>query len=1105
MAIAMQYGNGRNGLLNVGMSMTLLWTNVDDESAFAAQTLSLNIGGYDAVLIKFKLAANVSTYANTIGFVGERTTLYSSNASTTSYTYKRYATVTTSDITFSTGYRGATAGTSYAIPCEVYGIKRGGSSGGSSSSGSGGGGGGAGTLTQITFDGTVYTDDGSGNVTLSESDPVFVASDAYSITSTDITNWNNKSTFSGSYNDLTDTPSLSTVATSGDYADLSNTPTKLSDFTDDLGSSPIHTHSQYLTSYTETDPVFTASVAHSITSTDVTNWNAKQDAVSAGNGIDITTNVISNTQGIEYIVGTQAAATNAWTGVSKDSSLKTGKIIAYYLPYAGTSSAATLQLTMADGTTTAAIALRRQASSTVTTHFAAGNVIVLIYDGTYWKVSGYYYSDSNTVPTGYCTTAASTAAKSATCTYGYRDDATYFPCLFRYANTANNATLAIGTYATTALPIYVNGARTSSSNTFGAGVILFLYYNNAYYCYNDGRLPIVVNGSVTSVQDQFALYTPTASLATVATSGDYSDLSNTPVLATVATSGSYSDLSNTPSLATVATSGDYSDLSNTPVLATVATSGNYNDLSNKPTIPTVPTSVSAFINDAGYLTSYTETDPVFSASAAAGITSSDISDWNAKVDSLSDLGITATATELNYTDGVTSNIQDQLDAMASAVSFTATGAIASFVDGEGDKAFVDLVANIEPKQDLTYGDPYPAGGGANLLDPSTLTSYGTGYGLTSSISGDVITLSGTYTGSNTSASFRTLVVPTHENWSFKAFEITTTGTVNKLRWNNNSSTSIVVDMQNLTPNAQYSIKFKLVAYEAGTTAPGSYVPYENICPITGWTGVNVYHESAYDPTADPAIFLSWQTEAGTVYGGAIDVTTGLLTVDRQYIQLDGNSTIYYISSGASSASELFPYWAYFRIEASPANDYTKWRFSHGKVGNVSTPNIFRTYMYNSAGVGVVIGTESLCNTEALIQSFLQAQYNNGTPLQIVYGLATPVTYQLTPQDAFTLLGTNNVWADTGDVTVRYFDVASDYFVDKSAYKSGQLLQNKNLAYVESSARASRAYSVNNYFINANGVLCRITASVSSGGTLIQGTNYIIVTGGLANDLYSLLS
>ena len=33
-------------------------------------------------------------------------------------------------------------------------------------------------------------------------------------------------------------------------------------------------------------------------------------------------------------------------------------------------------------------------------------------------------------------------------------------------------------------------------------------------------------------------------------------------------------------------------------------SGNYNDLTNKPTIQTVPTNVSAFINDAGYLTEH---------------------------------------------------------------------------------------------------------------------------------------------------------------------------------------------------------------------------------------------------------------------------------------------------------------------------------------------------------------------------------------------------------------------------------------------------------------------------------------------------------------------
>lgn len=56
-------------------------------------------------------------------------------------------------------------------------------------------------------------------------------------------------------------------------------------------------------------------------------------------------------------------------------------------------------------------------------------------------------------------------------------------------------------------------------------------------------------------------------------------------------------------------SGDYDDLTNKPELF----SGDYNDLTNKPTIPTVPTDVSAFNNDAGYITGYTETDPTVPA------------------------------------------------------------------------------------------------------------------------------------------------------------------------------------------------------------------------------------------------------------------------------------------------------------------------------------------------------------------------------------------------------------------------------------------------------------------------------------------------------------
>lgn len=71
-----------------------------------------------------------------------------------------------------------------------------------------------------------------------ETDPLFLASAAYSIVAADISNWNAKSDFSGDYDDLSNKPTLSTVATSGNYADLNNkptVPTKTSQLQNDSG------------------------------------------------------------------------------------------------------------------------------------------------------------------------------------------------------------------------------------------------------------------------------------------------------------------------------------------------------------------------------------------------------------------------------------------------------------------------------------------------------------------------------------------------------------------------------------------------------------------------------------------------------------------------------------------------------------------------------------------------------------------------------------------------------------------------------------------------------------------------------------------------------
>lgn len=94
-------------------------------------------------------------------------------------------------------------------------------------------------------------------------------------------------------------------------------------------------------------------------------------------------------QSVEYIIGTQTAATGNWAGKSSTlTELKDGTQIRYWLPYAGSGNA-TLNLTLKNGTATGAIPVYRQggsASSTgvvtanrVTTHFPAGTSISMVY------------------------------------------------------------------------------------------------------------------------------------------------------------------------------------------------------------------------------------------------------------------------------------------------------------------------------------------------------------------------------------------------------------------------------------------------------------------------------------------------------------------------------------------------------------------------------------------------------------------------------------------------------------------------------------------------------------------------------------------------------
>ena len=84
-----------------------------------------------------------------------------------------------------------------------------------------------------------------------------------------------------------------------------------------------------------------------------------------------------------------------------------------------------------------------------------------------------------------------------------------------------------------------------------------------------------VTGATQLITVPYAFYATTAGTSF---NGDYNDLTNKPKLF----DSLWSSIKGKPSFATVATTGNYTDLINKPVFSTVATTGSYTDLLNKP-------------------------------------------------------------------------------------------------------------------------------------------------------------------------------------------------------------------------------------------------------------------------------------------------------------------------------------------------------------------------------------------------------------------------------------------------------------------------------------------------------------------------------------------
>lgn len=164
--------------------------------------------------------------------------------------------------------------------------------------------------------------------------------------------------------------------------------------------------------------------------------------------------------------------------------------------------------------------------------------------------------------------------------------------------------------------------------------------------------------------------------------------------------------------------------------------------------------------------------------------------------------------------------------------------------------------------------------------------------------------------------------------------------------------------------------------------------------------------TAYEPFTGSTISVTISTPPGTVYGGTLDVVSGVLTVDKAGVDMGTSDQITYSYNATLAASGTFPFTVNGRknteavmCSAYKVNSPGSWNVENGEIAWVSGNNNLR-----------IRNTE--CSTVAQLQTAL-------TGVQLIYTLATPLAYQLTPQEASTLVGQNNVWSDVGDVAVTY--------------------------------------------------------------------------------------
>lgn len=410
-----------------------------------------------------------------------------------------------------------------------------------------------------------------------------------------------------------------------------------------------------------------------------------------------------------------------------------------------------------------------------------------------------------------------------------------------------------------------------------------------------------------------------------------------------------------------------------------------------------------------------------------------------------------------------------------------TGSIVSFEASAANIPLKELIVNIEPVQEGS-GDPSPDNirpisgwtgakieqTGKNLLPPR---SYGdglvSGIDVTTLDGGNGVHLEGTATGNPTQVNYCLYELPagTYAVFGFiSEFPNDVTIRIGKQTIGGTliKKVSATDNTFSLTEPTKIGVRILI-----NQNAILNHNMYPMICLATET-------DDMFVPYTNNQISITFPSE---VFRGTLDVLSGKLTVTYKKIVIDQNSSL------GKSGSNF-----YFKVsdmvkKANYVGSVFCDRLPTAEKSGTMDLNQISGY-YDSSGTypndNWIYWSISGVTTQANMKTWLT---NN--PLTVVYELATPIIYDLADiPEITTLLGTNHIWANTGNVTVSYGAYLET--IQTHADQLGNSILSA-IAPLETTYTASRSYAIGSYlFVGTK--FYKVTAAIAKGGTITPDTN-----------------